>query len=465
MKKRFIVLIIVLITLFSLNSCGKTMSIDKAITLANKALNVSSEHLKIVGKFGEGFVAIFKGNIDEMATTIDGYTIPYSSRYTLCYIIDGKAMMLPLAYDYGYIGMEDLYVIGDRLKENSGKLETDYPLIDPNANLDRCIHKAGNWKTTTKPTCSKWGVKELRCKKCDKLLKTSDIPNTLHEYKRGKCVKCKEVEMEYEYFDTYVEAPSDMISFYGTYVTYEEFKNGKDKITLSIFGVDNPYYDSKKYSWREGYATYKVNGEYKRDPEVFYIISSNEILQVQYTKEYAYGGKEKELLDINKAYNEGIITKNFFMDITNKLREENRVGNYVYEHFEDKNVRKLYPEDLYPKEFYLNLEENLYNQYRSNQIINDVMKYYSEYYGVTLSYYGTYKDYYVGEIKDIYEYPDEETTVKVAGYKFVLEPYRKIVVFNDDKVYDLKTAYFRGILTKENIKEIYEYHIFINQED
>ena len=29
------------------------------------------------------------------------------------------------------------------------------------------------------------------------------------------------------------------------------------------------------------------------------------------------------------------------MDITNKIREENRVGNYVYEHFEDKNVRKL----------------------------------------------------------------------------------------------------------------------------
>jgi hypothetical protein len=30
---------------------------------------------------------------------------------------------------------------------------------------------------------------------------------------------------------------------------------------------------------------------------------------------------------------------------------------------------------------------------------------------------------------------------------------------------DLDAEYFGGILTKENIKEIYEYHIFINQED
>jgi predicted small lipoprotein YifL len=34
MKKRFIILIIILITLISLTSCGKVMSIDKARTLA-----------------------------------------------------------------------------------------------------------------------------------------------------------------------------------------------------------------------------------------------------------------------------------------------------------------------------------------------------------------------------------------------------------------------------------------------
>ncbi len=462
MKKRFIVLFIVIFTLFSLTSCGKVMTIDKAKTEASKILEGEIKYLSIIGKFGEGYIVSSDAIFGFGSTTIDGYKIPNSLDLRFYYIVDEKSMSLSAAYDLGYIAKEDLYVIGERL--SGGNRKTDYPLIDPNANLDRCVHKAGNWKTTTKATCSSWGIEELRCKKCDKLLKTNDIPNILHEYKKGKCVKCKEVEKEYEYLDTYVEAPSDMLSFYGTYVTYEESKNGKDKITLSIFGVDNPNYNSKEYSWREAYGTYKVNDKYKRDPDIFYVISAGEILKVQYTKEYAYGGYEKKLLDINKAYNEGIITKNFFMDLTNKIREENRVGNYVYEHFEDKNVRKLNIK-YYTKEFYLNLEEYLYNRYRSNEIINNVMKYYSVHYGVALSYYGKYKDYYVGEIGDKYKYSDEETTVKVAGYKFVLEPYRKIVVFNDDKVYDLKTAYFRGILTKENIKEIYEYHIFINQED
>ena len=54
MKKRFVVLTILLITLFSLTSCGKVMSIDKARTLAYKALQITDDHrnMKIIGKFG-----------------------------------------------------------------------------------------------------------------------------------------------------------------------------------------------------------------------------------------------------------------------------------------------------------------------------------------------------------------------------------------------------------------------------
>ena len=38
---------IVLITLFSLNSCGKTMSIDKARTLAIKALGITNDYINM----------------------------------------------------------------------------------------------------------------------------------------------------------------------------------------------------------------------------------------------------------------------------------------------------------------------------------------------------------------------------------------------------------------------------------
>ena len=60
MKKRFIVLTILLITLFSLTSCGNIMSINKARKQIIKALGYIPEEnyvdLNIVGKYGKGIV-------------------------------------------------------------------------------------------------------------------------------------------------------------------------------------------------------------------------------------------------------------------------------------------------------------------------------------------------------------------------------------------------------------------------
>ena len=187
-------------------------------------------------------------------------------------------------------------------------------------------------------------------------------------------------------------------------------------------------------------------------------------MKVQYIKKYTSGifkgNKETKLLDLDIAYKEGLINKNILIDVRNRIWEENKVGNYIYEHYEDKKSYK----DL-PKEIYLNYGEYICNLNKSFEVFDRTIKNIDHYSGYSISFYNKYNDYYVGNAYNRLEYSDEETKVRVAGYKFEIEPYHELVVFNEEKVYDIKTAYRKGILTKENIKEIYEFHLFLNKED
>ncbi len=282
MKKKIIVSLIVIVTLFSLTSCNKFLSIEKARTEAFKALEITNDYrnMKIIGKFGEGFVVSLEGNIDESPTIVDGYQIAHSKMHTIYYIIGGESITLESAYTLGYLAKEDLYTISERFKENKGKIEIDYPLIDPYPRLDRCIHEPGNWKRVVKETCTTGGIEELYCKKCDKLLKTVEHLNIPHKYENGKCIVCGETK--YEYVDTYVEAPLDMLGFYGTYTKEEETKQGKCEITISVFGIEREKYHGNK---NEGY-------KFEIEPYHELVVFS-----------------EKEVYDIKTAYRKRILTK------------------------------------------------------------------------------------------------------------------------------------------------------------
>ncbi len=461
MKKIHILLAILLIS-FTLTSCNKFLSIDKARTEAFKALELTNDYnrnMKIIGKFGEGFVVSLEGNVDSMSTTIDGYSIPYSGMYTLWYIIDGISITLKKAYDLGYIAKEDLYTISERFKENKGKIETDYPLIDPYPRLDRCIHEPGDWKKVVVETCTTGGIEELYCKKCDKLLKTVEHLNIPHKYENGKCIVCGETE--YEYVDTYDTYPSDMLGFYGTYTKEEDTKQGKCEITISVYGIEREKYHGNK---NEGYNFYvSMETPQKRrkyDLDFVFVISNDTQMKVQYTKEYTSGvfsgKKETKLIDLDVAYKEGLINKNILIDVRNRIWKENKVGNYIYEHYEDE---KSYRD--YPKQIYLNYGEYIFNHNKIYEIFDYVTKNISEL--GSISFYNKYDDYYVGMAYNKLEYSEKETKVRVAGYKFEIEPYRELVVFNEDKIYDLKTAYRKGILTKDNIQEIYEIYLLKNK--
>lgn len=461
MKKRFIILIIILITLISLTSCGKIMTIDKAKKEASEILKSEMKYLNIIGKFDKGYVVSSNAMFGFSPTEIDGYTIPHSKDLRLFYIVDGRSISLYSAYYLGYIAKEDLYVIGERLAGDNGK--KDYPLIDPNANLDRCIHEPGEWKTTTEATCTTGGIEEIYCKKCDKLLKTIEHLNIPHKYQNGKCVNCE--ELEYTYIDEYEESPSNMLSFYGTYTKKGETKQGKCTITISVFGIEyEKYHGNKNEGYKYNVLMVTPQKRRKFDLDIIFSINNNTNMKVQYIKKYTSGifkgNKETKLLDLDIAYREGLINKNILIDVRNRIWEENKVGNYIYEHYEDKESYK----DL-PKEIYLNYGEYICNLNKSFEVFDRTIKNIDHYSGYSISFYNKYNDYYVGNAYNKLEYSDEETKVRVAGYKFEIEPYHELVVFNEEKVYDIKTAYRKGILTKENIKEIYEFHLFFNKED
>ncbi len=433
----------------------KFMSIEEARKEAIEILGCKPEILHIVGKFGEGYIVSIKDLDGGYSTIVDGFLIHYSGWHTLKYIINGKEMMLHTAYDYGYIVKEDLHKIEERLKGDND--EIDFPLIDPYPYLKRCIHEPGDWKKISIATCTNGGVEELYCKKCDKLLETFEFFNIPHEYQNGKCKVCG--EKEYEYVDTYDETPSNMLSFYGTYRKEDKVNQGNYIETISVFGIEKETYGNKN----EGYI-FKFYRETlkKTDFDFIFAMSNDTEIKVQYKKEYISGlfkgKKETELVDLKTAYAKGLINKNILMDVRNRIWEENKVGNYIYEHYEEKELYRVFP-----KWSYLNYGEYLLNINKGWQIFKYVTK---EFVQVgSISFYNKYNDYYVGEAYNILEYSDEETKIEIEGYEFVLEPNTKLIVFNEETIYDLQTAYNKGILTKENIQEIYEIYLFENKKD
>ena len=220
-NKKILIIIITIFMFFSLSSCKKESveSIKKEVyEKLNWASTYSSLDINVVGKYGKGYY-IDIGNNDfyrHAQFTIDGIEIPmYNFADSHFYFVDEKLYSPEAAYSLGYLVKEDLYSIRERYLEHNRKIDIDYPLIDPNPQLERCIHKTDGWKITKTATCVEAGKKILLCKKCDKELESVDIYREPHNYVNGKCTYCK--DKEYTYTDTYKEAPENMINFYGTY--------------------------------------------------------------------------------------------------------------------------------------------------------------------------------------------------------------------------------------------------------
>ncbi|MBQ8292946.1 MAG: hypothetical protein IJX78_03955 [Bacilli bacterium] len=449
MNKKVIIVTIILLLGIGLCSCG-TYSISDARKEAVEVLKYTPKDMNIVGKFGEGFVVDITDYLWEGGELeIDGYVIPYSGFGSeVLYIVDGKSLSLASAYYFGYLASEDLYTIRERYLENDRDIDVDYPLIDPYPNLKRCIHKPGNWKITKEATCKDDGEKILECKKCEKVLKTVSLVNLPHDYIDGKCMMCE--EKEYVYVDSYEDAPVDMTGFYGTYIV-----DGKNERTISVFGVKNEEYNEKDYSWYTFSWWREENKNIKKDLDLLYLMSNDTVIKVQYKTTHPNIGNIISTTDLLSAYLEGIINKNIFIEVRNKIAEENKVGNYIYEHYED---MKWYATNY--KESYLDFVNYIQNKDKSNEIFLDVVKHFNKTTSPSFNFYNKYNDYYVGVACNELEYPEKETIVRVVGKKFELGSHCKLVVFNEEKIYDLKTAYYKGILSEEDIKEIYEFHQF-----
>ena len=119
-----------------------------------------------MGKYGKGYY-IDIGNNDfyrHAQFTIDGIEIPmYNFADSHFYFVDEKLYSPEAAYSLGYLVKEDLYSIRERYLEHNRKIDIDYPLIDPNPQLERCIHKTDGWKITKTATCVEAGKKILLC--------------------------------------------------------------------------------------------------------------------------------------------------------------------------------------------------------------------------------------------------------------------------------------------------------------
>lgn len=94
--------------------------------------------------------------------------------------------------------------------------------------------------------------------------------------------------------------------------------------------------------------------------------------------------------------------------------------------------------------------------------IADHVKHYEKSYDAEIThYYGTYN----GAVAIIFEsgaiqYSQAYTTDYVAGYEFGYGDGNTIVIWKDGKEYYMELAYKEGVLTKEQIKRIYELHEF-----
>ena len=112
---------------------------------------------------------------------------------------------------------------------------------------------------------------------------------------------------------------------------------------------------------------------------------------------------------------------------------------------------------------YLKLGEFLQDKLDCEKTFYDLVKMSCPIYGPSVDFYGKYNDYYVGMVVDEYNHNKVEDSVEIKGYKFEAFSYRKIYVFNDEKIYELKKAYKKGIISDENLAEIYEIYKFNTQ--
>ena len=446
-NKKILIIIITIFMFFSLSSCKKESveSIKKEVyEKLNWGSTYSSLDINVVGKYGKGYY-IDIGNNDfyrHAQFTIDGIEIPmYNFADSHFYFVDEKLYSPEAAYSLGYLVKEDLYSIRERYLEHNRKIDIDYPLIDPNPQLERCIHKTDGWKITKTATCVEAGKKILLCKKCDKELESVDIYREPHNYVNGKCTYCK--DKEYTYTDTYKEAPENMVTFLGGFLYVND--------SVKKLDLDNVY-KSETYVFLENIedidsTNYSIM-PIEIEDIVFVLAPSIRIKVYSYTK---INNNMTSELYLDEAYEKGIVNKNILLKIQENLNKENIVGKYIYENYDSKIVRTNYPRNTY-----LKIGEFLQNKLDSKHSYINLVKMLCPTFGSNVDFYGKYNGYYVGMVADRYNHNPVEKTIKLEGYEFEQKSYSKIYVFNDDKIYGLKTAYQKGIINKENLVEIYE---------
>ncbi|MBQ8293652.1 MAG: hypothetical protein IJX78_07635 [Bacilli bacterium] len=436
MNKKFLIVIFSILLLFSLASC-KNVSIAAARKEVIKALGYTPDNMNIVGKYGEGIVVdITFGGIDTGSYSIDGVEIPlYNSMSNIEYLIDGNLYSLHSAYYLGYVVKEDLYSIRDRYIENNRDIDIDYPLVDPNKHVKRCIHKADDWKMVKQPTCKNDGNKILLCKKCNKELSSLNIYKEPHNYVDGKCVFCN--EKEFINIDTYTMTPEKMVCFLGGYNYVDESFNEYETYVF----LENVVDDDKGY-----YSI--INKEIE---DLVFVLESSINIKAYYNIKYYHGGEVSGESYLEEAYEKGVINKNILIEIQKRLNEENVVGKYIYDNYSSKKVSKDYSRNVY-----LKIGEFLQDAIDSEKIYINQSVIIDNIYGPNVDFYGKYNDYYVGMVYDFIEHKDEKKVIKVEEYEFTIFSYRKIYVFNNEKKYELETAYRKGIISKDDLKEIYE---------
>ena len=442
-NKKILIIIITIFMFFSLSSCKKE-SVESIKKEVIKIIGDSSYDINVVGKYGKGIVIdLTFGDKDfGSSCSIGEVEIPlYNSMSSIGYLINDELYDLRDAYYLGYVVMEDIYNIREKYLEKESDINIDYPLIDPNPQLERCIHKTDGWKITKTATCVEAGKKILLCKKCDKELESVDIYREPHNYVNGKCTYCK--DKEYTYTDTYKEAPENMVTFLGGFLYVND--------SVKKLDLDNVY-KSETYVFLENIedidsTNYSIM-PIEIEDIVFVLAPSIRIKVYSYTK---INNNMTSELYLDEAYEKGIVNKNILLKIQENLNKENIVGKYIYENYDSKIVRTNYPRNTY-----LKIGEFLQNKLDSKHSYINLVKMLCPTFGSNVDFYGKYNGYYVGMVADRYNHNPVEKTIKLEGYEFEQKSYSKIYVFNDDKIYGLKTAYQKGIINKENLVEIYE---------
>jgi hypothetical protein len=457
-KKLFLLICISLILFFSSCDSNRKISIEECkenfvAKLTEFELN-KYERINTIGKYGDSYV--FACYDEDAITLIEPFQKYYLGgviirlHYKTSLIVQHENEIYDAddAYNLGLLLNEDALDLKEKV-ESLG-IDKDYDLVDPNPKLKRCLHHFKKWKVINEPTCIKEGLQESVCKKCKKAKREVMVDKVEHKIVNGICSICSAAEPKE------INENKELISLLPSDCEYNFIVGLEDK---------HPFYGSSSFYF------YEVVQNAEPKEIRFENIGGNLFFKTDNVDIYAVNNGE--LLAFSNSL---VRLSNLGYDVLyKKLLENSSVDKIIQENssklvllksylFNEKDIMTL-NKACYEKNLIFDEIKNVYCQTYNRVYTNYENQQYNQTNNYTpriTNFFGKFDEAYVfyntGHILDMIECRKRDEVINDLNFKYPQSG--NIIVFYKNKIYSLKEAYDKKIISNESLLEIKNLHIY-----